>query len=459
MKRFLCLALCMALLISMPLTGAYGAQMNKGVPVWNEETVRQYALDYIEGKSMERLWGYYDLQIRRYLPQTSFETFLLDLAFLTGDFEALGSYRSFEEPENKLKTHVLHLCMEKMDLDMYFTHKDKEDDWEIMAVEFVPAQEEDWNVVDDDNSHSGYAESIVTVGEAPYVLEGILTVPNTASADTPVPACVLVHDFGPLDRSHTIGKTALFDDIALQFAQMGIATLRYDKRTFAYPDAAIETVSDEAVHDALSAIEVLKSYPEVDPACIIVVGVGFGAMQAPRIASESGGAVKGMICIGGTTDRLMNVVFQREKEQVELLPKDEANAIKNAVRNFAGMKEEKARELTLFGHNGYYFWEEKQFNAVRYVRQNNFPIYIAHGRNDTELTREDGYESYRDDIGPDARFASYNLFRGLNHLLMNDLSVNEKGQSEYAVETHLDLYAGRSMGLWILGLQSKNAEE
>jgi len=454
MKRFLSLVLCMVLAVSMPLTLAHGAQMNKGVPVWEEETVRQYALDYIEGKSMERLWGYFDLQIRRYLPQTAFEAFLLDLEFLTGGFEALGSYRSFAEPENKLKTHVLHLCMEKMDLEMYFTHKDLPDDWEIMAVEFVPAEKE-WAYADNGTLATECTESIITVGQEPYLLEGILTVPNVATEANPVPACVLVHDFGALDRNHTVGKTALFADIAAQFGEMGIATLRYDKRTFTYPDADIETVLDEVISDALSAVEVLKKDDRIDDQCVIVVGVGFGAMQAPRIASESEGAVRGLICIGGTSDRLVNVVFQREKESVEALPKEEANAIKNAVRKFYEIKEDAASALTLFGHNGYYFWEEKQFNGIRYVRSNNFPIYIAHGKNDTEFTKEDGYDRYRKDIGPDARFASYNLFRGLNHLLMNDLSVNENGQSEYAVENHLDRYAGRSMGLWILELQSK----
>ncbi|MEG0513864.1 MAG: hypothetical protein RR653_14235, partial [Clostridia bacterium] len=67
MKRFLALMLVALLLIGCVPTAAFAkknTQMNKDVPVWTEDTVRQYALDYVSGKSMSRLWGYYDLQIR-----------------------------------------------------------------------------------------------------------------------------------------------------------------------------------------------------------------------------------------------------------------------------------------------------------------------------------------------------------------------------------------------------------
>lgn len=449
MKKALALLTALCLFLSIPVFGM-AAQMEKGVPVWTEETVQQYLADYIEGKSMDRLYGYYDLQIRRYLAPESFEAFLLDLAFLTGDFQCFGSYRSFEEPEQKLKTHVQHLCMEKLDLDVYFTHKNKEDDWEIMALEFVPSKEEELPA--DYQAKSAWTESVVTVGNAPYLLEGILTMPSGASESNPAPACVLVHDFGPMDRDMTVGNTKLFRDIAKQFAETGIATIRFDKRTFSYPDAKIETVGDEIISDALSAVALLKSNPAIQSDKMIVLGVGFGGMMAPRIVSESNGDCKGAIVIGSTTDRLINIVYQREKDSVSVMPEEEAKVVKNAVRNIEKMKEEVARELTLFGKNGYYFWEAGQFDAVKYIRKARMPIFVAHGNGDTEIKLADGYEEYREALGKDARFAVYRPFRRLNHLLMNDVSVNGQGKAEYLAETTLDMQAGREMAQWILNL-------
>lgn len=452
MKRCLSLLVALLMLCCIPASGM-AAKMEKGVPVWTEETVQQYLTDYIEGKSVDRLWGYYDLQIRRYLSEESFRSFLVDLEFLTGDFLAFGSYRTFEEEKPSLKVHVQHLCMEKMDLDVYFTHKNEKDDWEVMALEFVPSQEEELPASYQEQAK--WTESIVAVGAEPYLLEGVLTLPASSSADHPVPACVLVHDFGAHDHDLTIGQTKLFEDIAAQFAENGIATIRYDKRTFAYPEAVIESVGDEVIQDALSAAALLKSNACIDSSRIVVAGVGLGGMLAPRIVSESDGLCSAVIVIGSTTDRLINVVYQREKDSVAVLPEEEAKVIKNAVRNIGKMKEEAARELTLFGKNGYYFWDFEQFDAVKTIRKMRMPIFVAHGTMDAEVKLADGYEAYREDLGKDARFAEYRSYRRLNHLLMSDVSTNAQGKPEYQDALHLDALAGLDMATWILNLKTK----
>ena len=456
MKRALALMLvCLLLLGCMPGSAlAKAKQMNDDVPVWTEETVRQYALDYVEGKSMERLWGYYDLQIRRYLPTESYAKFLTDLEFLTGNFVGLGSYRSFMEPENKLKTHVLHLCMEKQDMDMYFTHKDKEDDWEIMAIEFVPAEKEsplDGNMLVGSEENAVYTETGVTIGSKPYLLDGLLTMPREASASEPVPACVLLHDFGAQDRNMSLGQTKLFQDIAEAFAELGVATLRYDKRTFAYPDAPVETVRDEVIDDALSAVRYLKADRRVKS--VVVLGIGLGGMLAPRVASEAEGDVAGIIAIGSTTRTLADATFQMRQDELASLSNEEQTSIRNAVRNMPKMKEEKARELTLFGHNGYYYWEDAQYSATSLLKKLKLPFYYAQGRNDPIISEDDGRRAYSKGVGANARFATYTTFRGLNHLLMNDLSVGAGGVPAYDVPTHLDTIAGRTLALWILSLE------
>lgn len=456
MKRALALMMVGLLFLgSIPGNAlAKAKQMNDGVPVWTEETVRQYALDYAEGKSMERLWGYYDLQIRRYLPTEAYAKFLTDLEFLTGSFVGLGSYRSFMEPENQLKTHVLHLCMEKQDLDLYFTHKDKEDDWEIMAIEFVPAEKErplDGNMLVGSEENAVFTETGVVIGSAPHLLNGLLVMPREASANNPLPACVLLHDFGALDQDMTVGQTKLFQDVANAFARMGIATLRYDKRTFAYPDATIETVGDEVIDDALSAIHFLKEDSRIKS--VVVLGIGLGGMLAPRVALEAEGDVSGIIAIGSTTRTLADATLQMQQDDLAALSSEEQTAVRNAVRNMAQMKEEKARELTLFGRNGYYYWEDAQFNAVSVLKKLKLPFYYAQGRNDSIVSEDDGRRAYSKGVGANARFATYTAFRGLNHLLMNDLSLGESGEPDYAVRTHLDTIAARTIALWILSLE------
>lgn len=459
MKRAIALTLMMTIIFAcLPAVSLAAKQMEDDVPVWTEETVRQYALDYIEGKSMSRLWGYYDLQIRRYMPMETYEAMLTDLEWMTGAFLELGSYRSFEEPENKLKTHVLHLIMEKQDLDMYFTHKDKEDDWEIMALEFVPAEKEalsdggDMLVGGRATAEPDYEETDVTVGQAPYVLEGVLTMPKEASEETPVPMCVFVHDFGAFDHDLTMGQTTFFADLADALGKMGVASLRYDSRAYAYPDAQAETVYDEAVEDALAACQLLKDNPLVDQERIVLVGLGFGGMIAPRIASQSEGAFTAMIILGSTPKTLIEWYCATQPEAYGALGEETQETIEKMIRKVSSVSEEEARALTLFGKNGYYFWEDLHYNAVDLIKELKVPTYIGQGRRDPIVSEDDGRIAYADAIGDNMTFMSFKAFRGLNHILMNDLTVNEDGLPEYAVATHIDTQAGRTLAQWVLNL-------
>lgn len=462
MKRFLSLILILVLLMGIFPQAAFAKakQMNSFVPVWTEETVRQYVLDYVAGHSMDRLYSYFDLQIRRYMPNETFESLLIDYEWMTGSFQGLGSYRSFSEEERKLKTHVVHLCMEKQDLDLYFTHKDKEDDWEIMAVEFVPAAEEKVletaEMLVEDESSRPYTEEHVTIGAEPYVLEGTLTLPAGASSSAPVPACVLVHDEGPFDRNMTLGRTTLFADIADLMGEMNVATLRYDKRTYTYPEAEIQTVCDEVINDALFAVELLKQDERIDSSRIVVLGVGFGANLTPRIALESNGAVAGMILVGATTENYLETVYNLHKNEVAVLPKEEAEVIKNAVRKMKGFKEEKVRELTLFGRNGYYFWEMQQVDPVGCIKKMRIPTYFVQGKRDPLVAEEDGVSAFRQSVGVLKALYTYEVFRGVNHLLMNDLTLNSLGVTDYSIETHLDLYAGMNLAQWVVQLEGAN---
>lgn len=459
MKRAIALTLMMTIIFAcLPAVSLAAKQMEDDVPVWTEETVRQYALDYIEGKSMSRLWGYYDLQIRRYMPMETYEAMLTDLEWMTGAFLELGSYRSFEEPENKLKTHVLHLIMEKQDLDMYFTHKDKEDDWEIMALEFVPAEKEELSDGSDmlvggrATAEPDYEETDVTVGQAPYVLEGMLTMPKEASEETPVPVCVFVHDFGAFDHDLTMGQTTFFADLADALGKMGVASLRYDSRAYAYPDAQAETVYDEAVEDALAACQLLKDNPLVDQERIVLVGLGFGGMIAPRIVSQSEGAFTAMIILGSTPKTLIEWYCATQPEAYGALGEETQETIEKMIRKVSSVSEEEARALTLFGKNGYYFWEDLHYNAVDLIKELKVPTYIGQGRRDPIVSEDDGRIAYADAIGDNMTFMSFKAFRGLNHILMNDLTVNEDGLPEYAVATHIDTQAGRTLAQWVLNL-------
>lgn len=472
MKKYFALMLVVILLLTgIPVsTLAAAKQMRDGVPVWTEETVKEYAMDFINGVDIDRLYGYYDLQIRRYMPMDTYTGMLTEIAWMTGSFVAFGTYESFEEPEQLTKTHVLHLCMEKQDLDLYFTHKDKEDDWEVMAVEFVPGEKQAVDPAAQASAQEAvakaqysYVEVNVQVGEAPYLLAGILTLPEDASAEDKVPAVVLVHDAGALDMDETVGQTTLFADIAHIFARMGIATLRYDKRTYTYPEIVTDdlTVEEDTVQDAISAGNILAGYEQVNTDCIVLLGHGIGASLSPRIMYEANGLFSAMVLIAGSPDSPLEILLARQQAALESLSGDELTAAQEQVDVLSDQintlkkakKADDVKDITVNGRNGYYYWEMMQTDAAKLIKRMKKPIYIVQGNEDFETPLDNGINAFIDEVGY-AYGVDYKMFRNLNHMMMiyDGPSENAKTVAEYDTPETLDQQAGLYLADWVLSL-------
>lgn len=441
------ISLLLAALILPTSAGAASKQMEADVPVWSEEAVRQYALDYIGGRDMSRLWGYYDLQIRRYMPLSAFEEFLSSLEWMTGEFYELGGYASFSEPENELKTHILHLCMEKQDLDMYFTHKDKENDWEVMALQFVPAQKEARPsgldmLVDDTDAVilAGYTETEVTLGTEAYPLKGLLTMP--AVVNGAVPGCVIVHDGGALDMNGTGVGDVFYAYLAHALADMGIASIRYDKRTYTYGENPQWTAWEETVEDAILAGQLLKANEAIDPSRIVVVGHGLGAMLAPRIASQSEDVFTAMVMIGGTPKSYAQLMF--DNANLNDFSAEALNEMPTLISKLPTMKEQEAKETTLFDRSAYYFWEMEQYDQVKLIKELKLKTYIVQGTADKVVSEDEGWRMYSEEIGDGITYVGFKAYRFLDHQLTN---VNSTGD-----DASLDKSASKNIAQWILGL-------
>jgi len=137
----------------------------------------------------------------------------------------------------------------------------------------------------------------VTVGTDEWKLPGTFTYP---AGKTRVPTVVLVPDSGPSDRDATVIATKVFRDLAEGLSSRGIAVLRYEKRTREYAtriSSTSYTIDEDTVHDAVAAVALARTQPEVDPKRVYVLGFGVGGYIAPRIAGDDGN-LAGLIVLG-----------------------------------------------------------------------------------------------------------------------------------------------------------------
>ena len=160
-------------------------------------------------------------------------------------------------------------------------------------------------------------ENIIIGENTKYPLKGMLTLP--ANAERLVPAVVFVHGSGSSNMDEKVGKLTPFKDLAEGLAKCGIASIRYDKRSFAHGFKMLRdknmviTVKEETIDDAILAAEILRKDSRIDSEKIFIIGHSMGGMLAPRIDAE-GGNFRGLILMAGTPRRLEEVMVEQTKE-------------------------------------------------------------------------------------------------------------------------------------------------
>jgi pimeloyl-ACP methyl ester carboxylesterase len=169
---------------------------------------------------------------------------------------------------------------------------------------------------------AAFREVEVTVGHAPWQLPGTLALPV---GEGPFPAVVLVHGSGPNDRNESIGPNRPFQDLAWGLATRGIAVLRYEKRTKVYGArmSADIGLDEEVIDDAVAALALARSRPEIDPRRVVVVGHSLGAMLAPEIARRDG-RVAGIVMLAAPARRFTEVLRGQLEYGASLTPSDAA---------------------------------------------------------------------------------------------------------------------------------------
>ncbi|MBT6116858.1 MAG: dienelactone hydrolase [Rhodospirillaceae bacterium] len=137
-------------------------------------------------------------------------------------------------------------------------------------------------------SHSPF--SLADVGEGPEndpptQADGRLYLPQGASADSPVPAVVLLHGAGGVlqPREPTYAR---------QFAAMGLAALVIDAfaarrdRAVGFTERVLNITEMMILADAYAGLAYLGSLPEVDGDRVALIGFSYGGMATTYAAHE-----------------------------------------------------------------------------------------------------------------------------------------------------------------------------
>ena len=288
-------------------------------------------------------------------------------------------------------------------------------------------------------------EKVVVGQGTEYPLDGLLCMPD--SSGYPVPAVVFVHGSGPSNKDEQIYKLTPFKDLAEGLAVRGIASIRYDKRTFAHARKMRKqttSVREETIDDAVLAAELLVGDQRVDSNAIYVVGHSMGAMLAPRIDAECG-LFRGMVLMAGTPLRLEQVMkrqFRQAKESGSFLVRT-AGKIEDRMfsKKFDGlyeMSDDEARRTKFAGGVSlYYFKEMGAKTAADYLLESEKPVLIMQGGMDFQVLASEDYALFQELLAGRPN-VEWRLYEDLNHLFVKGTYRDiAKASKEYRVERHI----------------------
>ena len=270
-----------------------------------------------------------------------------------------------------------------------------------------------------------FEETEVQVGQAPWELKGTITVPVGSG---PFPAVVLM---GARDRDGTGSTAKLLRDEAWGLATHGVASLRFDRRTYAHALATARqesfTIDDELVDDTLAAVQILRRTPRIDPLRIYVHGSSLAGFAAP-MAGLRDPTIAGLIIATAPSGMLSDWALRQRQFRTDLhgdvtafdqrairASKARADAISAWVT-----RREAPRDLSVhrsyYAHMGRYRPEDAAYRLL-------MPIFVISVDRDRIVPAEDAetwIESLR--YRPNVAFR---LYRSHNHSLMDEREITE----------------------------------
>ena len=302
-------------------------------------------------------------------------------------------------------------------------------------------------------------EPIILGQNTPYPLKGILTLPEGVG---PFPAAVLVHGSGSSNMDEKVGKLTPFKDIALGLAQRGVATIRYDKRSFTHglkmvADKTLTvTVREETIDDALLAAQMLRDDPRIDAGRVFLIGHSMGAMLAPRIECE-GGDFRGLVLMAGTPRRMEEVLMEQTAEVMGSLPKflgwigqKQTAKFEKLFDGLYDLSDEAAKAKKVGGGTTLYYFKEMGDPTVeQWLAQTKKPMLILQGEKDCQVKADVDFARYKELLG-DRDNVAFRLYPGLNHAFVSArFDSLAKAKQEFTPERHIGDDVLNDIAEWI----------
>ena len=410
----------------------------------NTETIAKTIVTLLNESEFEKAHGFFNKDMAEAVPVDKLNATWNGLIDQYGAFTGIENIRSAKEKGYETVFVTCNFSKTFLDAKIVFDIHEK-----IAGLFFLPIYGPP-EYADPDS----FTESECTVGTGKWKLPGALTIPK---GEGPFYAVVLVAGSGPEDMNETIGPNKPFKDLAWGLATEGIAVLRYDKRTYRYPEECIAmikndnfTVNDETIDDAIAAVDLLRETERIDPDNISVLGHSWGGYLAPRIAARDEN-ISGLILLAAGARSLPDIIIQ----ETEYFASLDGKIDDKETKSLEEVKEQakKVKELNiskgeiLFGAPESYWEDLSDYDPVKTARNLSRPILILQGERDYHVTTVD-YEMWIKGLtGKDN--LCFILHSDYNHLFMAVPGTGKATPADLFIPGHVALIVIDNVADWV----------
>lgn len=385
----------------------------------NKEIGNSFIQELLQNRNHIKAYTFFDESVKSKISEKILEETIIQLE------NQLGSFKNVIEINQLQETYYYYSNFDKMKLDITLTFNTEN---KIIGFFFVPHKEfkKENSLGKELNIKSNNLE-----------LNGTLLTPENDSLKKLV---IFIHGSGPNDRDETIFENKPFKDIAESLYKRGIASYRFDKKTFSNPESFNDnsTIDEEVTIDIINIINYFKNDNQFSNYEIIILGHSLGAYLTPRIINKSNKVSKA-IMLAGNARSLDKLIIEQYNYLYELNPtedlKSELGKLKNQISflhskkfNFNTSKENLPLNLSAN------YWQSiLDYNPLKEVKKVKIPMLILQGERDYQVTMKD-FELWKKSL--DNKKATFISYSKLNHLFI--IGDKKSQPKEYMIKGTVD---------------------